>query len=172
MKFNHAIYGRFEVTEQVLLDLINSKPIQRLKGINQNGVQHLITKIQDFTRFDHSIGVMLLLRRFGASVEEQIAGLLHDVSHTAFSHVGDQVFDNLEHEFHETVKERIVIQSEIPEILEKHGFSVEKALNEKQFGLLERDLPDLCADRLDYSFESILQDLDFGQKKLQELVSS
>ena len=37
---------------------------------------------------------MLLIKKLGGSVEEQIAGLLHDVSHTAFSHVIDYVFDN------------------------------------------------------------------------------
>jgi HD superfamily phosphohydrolase len=38
---------------------------------------------------------MLLVRRLGASLEEQIAALLHDVSHTAFSHVIDSVDHNL-----------------------------------------------------------------------------
>jgi len=50
------------------------------------------------TRFDHSVGVMLLIRKLGAGsspasalLKEQVAALLHDVSHTAFSHVIDYV---------------------------------------------------------------------------------
>lgn len=42
--------------------------------------------------YDHSMGVFVILRARGAPLEEQIAGLLHDVSHTAFSHVGDWVY--------------------------------------------------------------------------------
>ena len=34
-----------------------------------------------------------LLKKFGASTEEQIAGLIHDVSHSAFSHCIDYVLD-------------------------------------------------------------------------------
>lgn len=37
---------------------------------------------------------MLLNRQLDASMEEQIVALLHDVSHTAFSHVIDYVFDD------------------------------------------------------------------------------
>ncbi|MEH6941868.1 HD domain-containing protein [Bacillus sp. JJ722] len=33
------------------------------------------------TNFEHSKGVMLLIRILGGSVEEQVAGLLHDVSY-------------------------------------------------------------------------------------------
>lgn len=32
------IYGSFEINEPVLIELINSKPIQRLKGIAQYGL--------------------------------------------------------------------------------------------------------------------------------------
>ncbi len=36
---------------------------------------------------------MMLVNRLGGSLEEQIAALLHDVSHTAFSHVIDYVLE-------------------------------------------------------------------------------
>ncbi|MGC8537909.1 MAG: hypothetical protein ACP5MZ_02915, partial [Candidatus Micrarchaeia archaeon] len=37
------------------------------------------------------------------------------------------------------------------DILEKYGYDPHRISNEKLFGLLERDIPDLCADRVDYS---------------------
>lgn len=88
------IYGEFEL-EKVLEDLIVSKPVQRLKGIHQGGASYLVNEKWNETRFDHSVGVMLLIKKLGGSIEEQIAGLLHDVSHTAFSHVVDFVFVNI-----------------------------------------------------------------------------
>lgn len=94
MRYDDAIYGRNEITEPVLLDLMKSDAMQRLKGISQHGVTALLGITPPFSRFDHSVGVMLLVRRLGASLEEQVAALLHDVSHTAFSHVIDFVFND------------------------------------------------------------------------------
>ena len=66
------------------------------------------------TRYEHSVGVMLLVRRFGASLDEQIAALLHDVSHTAFSHVIDYVFNDHDHQsYHEEKKEQFISGSDI-----------------------------------------------------------
>ena len=45
--------------------------------------------VQERDPFEHSLGVYLLLRRLGADRREQVAGLLHDISHTAFSHAVD-----------------------------------------------------------------------------------
>jgi uncharacterized protein len=86
----------------------------------------------------------------GAPLEEQIAGLLHDVPHTAFSHTVDALFPNDEHNFHERFHEEIVTNSEIPSILRGHHINLEAALEPDCFTALERPLPDLCADRVDY----------------------
>ena len=80
--------------------------MQRLRGVLQHGITALIGITQPVTRFDHSVGVMLLVRRLGGSLEEQIAALLHDVSHTAFSHVIDYVVDGHDRQsYHEEWKE-------------------------------------------------------------------
>src|SRR5271170_653561 len=86
-------YGTFVVTEPVLLELFDSESLARLKKIHQYGVNYFVKKGSPwYSRYEHSVGVWALLRRFGASLEEQVAGLLHDLSHTVFSHVGDLVF--------------------------------------------------------------------------------
>ncbi|MFB6167058.1 MAG: HD domain-containing protein [Candidatus Nanohaloarchaea archaeon] len=150
MRFNDPVHGSFKVEEEVLAELVESGPVQRLKHVSQAGPpEHFLDK-PGITRFDHSLGVMQLLRHYDASVEEQIAGLLHDVPHTAFSHVVDFVFDTENHEYHENFLEDVVMDSEIPEILERHGLDTGYILEEENFPLLERELPDLCADRIDY----------------------
>jgi uncharacterized protein len=101
MLFEDPVYGKIEVNETVLLELINSKPIQRLKGVLQGGLLYKVKPWKTMTRFDHSVGVMLLLRIKGASLEEQIAGLLHDISHTAFSHAINFVYKSKDYDFHE-----------------------------------------------------------------------
>lgn len=145
------VYGEQEIEEPVLLALIDSAPVQRLKRINQAGASQYVIAGKDVTRYEHSLGVMLLLRRLGAPLEEQIAGLLHDVPHTAFSHVVDFVFKSHDHTYHEEHHRRVIMESEIPAILAGFGIDVERILDEKGFPLLERALPGLCADRIDYT---------------------
>lgn len=151
MKTEDNVYGEFEIKEKVLIELLNSKSITRLKGISQMGMPKEYYHFPVFSRFDHSVGVFLLLRKFNARIEEQIAGILHDVSHTAFSHVIDWVFGDSELEDYQDNKfESFLQNSEIPEILKENGFSVRDFLELERFSLLEQEIPLLCADRIDY----------------------
>jgi hypothetical protein len=160
MKYTDRIYGEFEISEPVILGLINSPALQRLKGVAQAGYQSFWLKPDvgvvrhDQTRFEHSVGVYLLLKRYGASLKEQIAGLIHDVSHSAFSHCIDCVLEGgseKEQDYQDKIFEDFVRKTAIPEILLKYGFDPEYILDDKNFPLKEKLLPDLCADRIDYS---------------------
>lgn len=149
------VYGRVEVKETVLIELIKSRPLQRLKKINQAGTQLVITEYKEISRYNHCIGVMLLLRRFDATLEEQIAGLIHDVPHTAFSHAIDFVMNDENQTFHEKFLEKMVYNSEIPKILKKYKMDIKFILDEHNFPLMERQIPRLCADRIDYFLKDI-----------------
>ena len=158
MQYFDSIYGEININEPVLLDLMECNAMQRLKGISQHGITALIGITPPFSRYDHSVGTMIMVRRLGASIEEQIAALLHDVSHTAFSHVIDFVFDDHRGQsYHEEKKEEFVAGSDIPDILNNHGRNWEDYLDEEKYELLEQESPALCADRLDY----FLRDLEF-----------
>lgn len=159
MKIVDRLYGNFEINEPVLLELIESQPMQRLKGISQMGIPAEFRAgrglLEDFSRYEHSLGVMLLLRRVRASLEEQVAGLLHDVSHTAFSHLYDWVaYDHTSPNPAEDLQDKrhleYVAKPEISGILMHHGFDPLKIADAHQYNLLEQGQPDLCADRIDY----------------------
>ncbi|MGE7889360.1 HD domain-containing protein [Bacillus cereus] len=168
MIISDVLYGEFEV-DQVLEELILSKSVQRLKGIHQAGASYLMNEKWNVTRFNHSVGVMLLVKKLGGSVEEQIAGLLHDVSHTAFSHVIDYVFDNEDESYHEEIFSSVVKNSEIPAILAKHGYNYEDILlDDSKWTLLERSAPELCADRVDYTLRDMYT---YGYISLEEVHS-
>lgn len=171
MKIDDRVYGRVEIKEPVLTDLIDSYPIQRLKGINQAGASQYAIKGKDVTRYEHSLGVMILLKKLDSSLEEQIAGLLHDTPHTAFSHVIDFVFKSKNQDFHEKFHREIITNSEIPAILKEYGFDVERLFDEFNFPLLEKPLPDLCADRIDYTLRDLVASYGF-QDKVNKYVSS
>jgi len=154
------IYGEHSTEIPVIKDLIQSPSLQRLKGINQFGIPDEFYHLKNFSRYEHSIGTMLLLKNLGASEEEQVAGLLHDISHKAFSHIYDWVISDYKNastkeESHDEGHVDFINNSELAEVLELHGYSVERVADHHRFGLLERDRPDLCADRVDYSLREL-----------------
>ncbi len=151
MVYDDPIYGPQPIAEPVLLDLLASGALGRLKGVLQHGVTALLGITRPITRYEHSVGVMLLARRVGAGLREQVAALLHDVSHTAFSHVIDHVYhDQGTQSYHERRKAWWVARTDAPAVLARHGLDWRDFLDDEPFPLLEQPLPRLCADRLDY----------------------
>jgi HD superfamily phosphohydrolase len=150
------IYGEEEIKEPVLLELLETSAVLRLKNISQWNIPDKYHFLNGFSRYEHSVGVMILLRRLGgANLEEQISGLVHDVSHPAFSHMIDWINSNEEtknifDDFQDSIHKEFVLKTKIPYILEKYNFKIDNILDEKRFTLLEKEIPDLCADRVDY----------------------
>jgi HD superfamily phosphohydrolase len=148
--------------------------MQRLQGVLQHGVSALVGVTRPTSRYEHSIGVMLLVERYGGTLEEQIAALIHDVSHTAFSHVIDYVFGSHNTQgYHEEHKLTYVSNTDIPMTLQAHGYGWMDFMDEGAYTLLEQDLPHLCADRLDYFFRDARdlglaseEDIDIALAKL------
>lgn len=72
----------------------------------------------------------------------------------AFSHVADWLFgkgrEGIE-DYHDSIHERFIRNTNIPKILKKHGFALKRLLDENNFPLLEKSAPDLCADRVEYA---------------------
>jgi len=174
MNYTDRVYGEVKITEPVILELIKSAPLQRLKDIDQAGYKPLWSKPDvevneyDHSRFAHSVGVYLLLHKYDASLEEQISGLIHDVSHSAFSHCIDYILDGgseKEHNHQDNLFKDYVRKTETPEILKKHGFDFDYFMKEENFPLRERELPDLCADRIDYSLKTAVIFEEIDQKE-------
>lgn len=164
MKIKDNVYGEEEINEPVLVELINSKPLQRLKKISQQGLPKEYRHKPVFSRYEHSLGVMILLRRMGANLNEQIAGLIHDVSHTAFSHVtefflGDPRKDDYQDKNHL----KFIENSEIPNILKKYNLDYKEFVDLEKYSLLENKIPNLCADRFDYAIREIF--MEAGKEK-------
>ncbi len=154
MKINDKIYGKIEIQEPILIELLKTPSVLRLKKISQFGVPNKYYHFKNYSRYEHSVGVMILLKKLGTTTEEQVAGILHDVSVLTFSHVMDWVFSSGSEgveDYHDLIHNEFVEKTEIPQILKKYNFKLNRILNEKNFTLLERDKPELCADRIDYA---------------------
>ena len=156
MTLHDRIHGDHKIHEPVLLALLECPSIVRLQRVEQLGLPREFHVAAGFSRYEHSAGVMLLLRHLGASVEEQAAGLLHDVSHTAFSHVVDWFYKSEQQDSYQDHRhEKFLRASEIPEILSRFGFSIDRIVDYHFFPLLESEIPNLCADRVDYALRQM-----------------
>lgn len=135
-KFRDPIHGFIEIREHEL-EIINSKPFQRLRNIKQLAMTYYIYPGAEHTRFSHSLGVMhLVTKAFLSAIEgyedkfpeakrvqyEQILRLIaltHDIGHAPFSHASESVFpQGIEHEDF-TLK--IVTETKIADIIRQIG---------------------------------------------------
>lgn len=168
----------------LVLALLDSPALNRLRNINQYGPIQMVDSQghnnESYSRYDHSLGVFYLLNRFGAPFVEQISGLLHDVTHSAFSHVSDYLFSGLtagDPDYHDSQFVHFANTYGISSILTQYHLSAEAVAPKDNplFTRLEQPLPELAADRLDYilqgaarrkllcraQVEAILADLSF-----------
>jgi HD superfamily phosphohydrolase len=150
MKWTDRVYDEVTIDDPNVLALISGPTFQRLKRVRQAGPSAFAFPFKTVTRYEHSLGVHILLRRLGAEFREQVAGLLHDVSHTAFSHAIDFVFSSVEQDHHEELKPEFLGRPDVVSALDRLGFAPREFFDDSIYRLLERPLPGLCADRLDY----------------------
>ncbi len=170
MKYTDKIYGEFELSG-VIEELIKTSVFQRLRKIHQGGAIILVNPKINHTRFDHSIGVMFIIKKLGGSITEQVAGLIHDISHTAFSHLIDYVLENEQEDYHENRFEETLENEELINVLRKNGFKTDIFLNIQQFKLLECPLPNLSADRIDYTLRDLFQLGQISKKEIDWFLS-
>ncbi len=168
-----TMYGTFKVVDPAILELMDSPVMQRIKKVQQYGILHFVKEnAVDFTRYEHCVGVWALLRRYGASREEQIAGLLHDTSHTVFSHVGDFLYNHREKEksYQDLIHDKFLVRYGVDKLVEKHGIKFEDICHEERFKRLEQSYPDLCADRIEYNLRGAFKEGLITQDDIDQIL--
>jgi HD superfamily phosphohydrolase/uncharacterized protein YwgA len=92
------IYGRIELSDLEHL-IINTPEMARLRRIQQLGLADLSFPGANHTRFEHSAGTLFIADKIAKAlgipkediVKVRLAALLHDIGHSAFSHVVESV---------------------------------------------------------------------------------
>lgn len=170
-----TLYGIFTIKEPLLLDLIRHPYMDRLKSINQYGFRYYCYSPQSYTRYEHSLGVFALLRRYNTSLEEQAAGLYHDISHTSFSHGVEGLFDHnsIKSSYQDDVHAQFLEHIGMNKVLEPYNLTIEDIDPKSgKFKALEQDLPDICADRLEYNLAGGLLEKIINQEDIELILNN
>ncbi len=98
--FKDPVHGFVYVYEPLILELIDSKEMQRLRRIKQLGLSYLTYHGAEHSRFSHSLGTYEVMRRILEGLDKKgqlflsqreqllalVSALLHDLGHSPFSH--------------------------------------------------------------------------------------
>ncbi|MCK4626626.1 MAG: HD domain-containing protein [Phycisphaerae bacterium] len=182
------VHDIIKITDQVILDLINSQPMQRLRRIRQLGVANLVFPGAEHSRFTHSLGVYHLARRMVNRLNDPdkrlidsynrrlviIAALLHDVGHGPFSHLFEAALKEVKYghaQEHEWWSTKIVMEnSEIVRILDDYSPELKKDVKNVISHSVEPEYlssivsSQLDVDRFDYMLrDSLMTGVNYGR---------
>lgn len=186
------IHGYIFITD-VERELIDTRPIQRLRGIKQLAGAHLTYPGGEHSRFSHSLGVMHLAGVLANRLVQleylsqddmqkaRIAGLLHDVGHGPFSHMYEEVLEKYRHMTHEDVAQWLIKKSEVKDVLKKNGYSPAE-LSKLSVGRLEKTekpfLNQIIAGQFDVDImdylvrDSYFTGVEYGKVDIYRLIDS
>lgn len=182
------VHGYIGITELERL-VIDTRPLQRLRGIKQLSVTHLIYPGADHSRFSHVLGTMHLagqiaenLRRSVSLSQEEwqmvrLAGLLHDVGHGPFSHSFEELLVKYRGLNHEQLGREVLKRSELADVLKEQGFEPEEVAElafgepprEKQY-LRQVVASQVDADKMDFLLrDAYFTGVEYGRVDVSRL---
>ena len=146
------------------LEEFSSVPIvRRLQCIGMNcGCEYtdfpLFRNIRSYSRYDHSMGVALIVWHFTQNCPQAVAGLLHDIATPVFAHVVDFLNgDYLQQESTEADTEAIIAgSSELQKLLKENSLSTPDVCDYHRYPIADNESPRLSADRLEYSLGNMI----------------
>ncbi|HVX00358.1 MAG TPA: hypothetical protein VHA52_07985, partial [Candidatus Babeliaceae bacterium] len=167
------------LNDPLLIELHEHPAMQRLKHIRHYGADYYAFAPYDYTRYGHSVGVAHIVALTGGSREEIAAALYHDVSHPCFSHAAEKLLTKITRQpcrtfdYQDSIHETFLNHYNILEILKKYGLTLD-AISPKNraFTRLEQPLPDLCADRIEYTLSSAFHAGLITKSDIKEILES
>lgn len=147
-----------------ITELSGTPEMLRLKGIGMDcGCEY--TSFPVFqnrlpaSRYEHSIGVALIVWHFTDDMAQSVSGLLHDISTPVFAHTID--FMNRDYTDQESTesgtKEMIARSAPIQKLLRKYGLCTEDVCDYHRYPVADNDAPGLSADRLEYTLRNLIR---------------
>ena len=145
-------------------EAMESPELRRLQNVGMNcGCEYtsfpLFQRIHEpYSRFDHSVGVALLVWRFTGDVRQTLAGLFHDIATPCFAHVIDFMLgDSMTQEATEGgTRAAIERSASLQALLQRQGLSTDDVADYHRYPVADNDSPRLSADRLEYTLGNLV----------------
>jgi len=130
------VHGYISLSEDEVR-VLDTYPVQRLRRIIQLPFVHLVYPGARHTRFDHSLGCMYLAGEFAERLgfDEhrrkllRLAGLLHDLGHTPYSHLLEPLLEEAGTTHEEMTIKILENDRELREAVKKCGVSVDEVID-------------------------------------------
>ena len=161
---------------EFLKEFAETKEMMRLKDIGMDcGCEYTAFSIWEdmysYRRYEHSLGVALIVYHFTGDMKQTVAALLHDIASPVFAHVVD--FMNHDYTTQESTEEktREIIENskEIMALLDKYGLSIDDVSDYHKYPIADNDTPRLSADRLEYTLENMIRFLKASGDVVREM---
>ena len=143
---------------EFLRRLADTPPMARLRQVGMNcGCEYTafprFARWAPYSRFDHSMGVGLIVWHFTGDLRQSAAGLLHDVATPVFAHTVDFLNgDHLRQEATEALTAEFIARSpELQALLREYGLTTADVADYHRYPIADNDSPQLSADRLEYT---------------------
>ncbi|HLC47961.1 MAG TPA: HD domain-containing protein [Candidatus Norongarragalinales archaeon] len=153
-----AIHDNIELNSGEIA-VIDTPEMQRLRFVRQLSLAYLVYPSAHHTRFEHSLGTFHLTKVLSGRLFPEdkglqqllrLSALLHDVGHSAFSHLPEGIVYEHLRKRHEDIGEDRIKSGNIARALEKSGISPKELLKIHRSPKVKLISSELGTDRMDY----------------------
>jgi hypothetical protein len=187
--------GDHTISFDFLIELLNCNALKRMEGVDQGGTTAYFDRGYPFSRKEHmettfaAVFTHTLAKKLDQIGKEtsrlnkietiigfyaSAAALIHDVSHSAFSHLGDVVKENNHGSYTQSMQDKehitFLIQSDINTICKKYNVDI-KFLDPDLHRILEAPYGEMSADRF-YNINTALAYLMASKEDCQKMFKS
>lgn len=176
-RINDPVWGKSEIGDregdEVFTELYTNSLLQRSIGIEQLTLpRHFATMpgSTEMSRWEHAWGSVVFVRKMIEKSEAagrrfeprevlawQLRTFVSDLGHTAFSHLGDWLFQGFggSEDQHDAELMQVLEVGGVADVLKRYGFEPEEIVFPDTEDWIECPSPDLCVDRIDYGAREI-----------------
>ena len=166
----------FPTIPPAIAEAMDAPGMRRLQGVGMNcGCEYTSFPLfrglaEPYSRYDHSVGVALIVWRFTGSEAQALAGLFHDIATPCFAHVVDFMLgDSMRQEATEGgTREAIERSAEIQATLRRRGLTTDDVADYHRYPIADNESPRLSADRLEYTLGNLV---NFGYRSRDDVAA-
>ena len=176
MRIHDVVWGDCEIGDRqpydsLLMELARSPLFRRLQAVEQLTLPPRFATLPNttyFSRWQHVWGSLAFVRKMTEGDERfddrqrtvlELRTLFSDVGQTAFSHLGDWMFQGIQggENLHDQDLRELLETFGVDALLEKYGLTLDETVFPEVDDWVECPSPDLCVDRVDYGLREILR---------------